>query len=396
MKKEYIETEEGQEQTEGVVQEVEAKVETPDDVREQIKLLLKSKQYKGRHFGGGADKEIGRQDIISTGSFWLDYVLGGGYRGGSWARFSGEPESGKTSQGLTWAANWQKRYPKDGFVFIFNAEGRISRELLERVGVDLSPERFFMLRTNDAETVWGMQQDMIMNNPGKRRYYFLIDAIDACEREEDKEKHFNQAQRVMGGATIISLAGKRLSLLYSVEGHFLYVSNQLRATMATTPGAAKSSPSGGNAIKFYSSLIGLMKKPWTDTYIYKDPSVKKQEVEIDGVKTSNVLGMFSEIRLDKTPNEKTGQTVSIPIKFGTGIWKAYEAMQICVNWGKYTRASSASSYVIDPEFEIELKDNNIPFDPKPRTDKVIRDAFDTNPQLTDFVISKFRKMIFNT
>ncbi len=397
MRKEYLPEGESEDQPEKPSKsdkKAEKKAETPKDVQEQIRSILNGKDYKGRHYGGGAGDEIGRQDIISTGSFWLDLYLGGGYRSGEWVRFSGDAESGKTSQGLKWAKHWQERYPDDGFVYIFNAEGRIRRHLLERSGISLDPKKFFMHNENTAEAIWDIQEKLILENPSKRRYFFLLDAVDACERIDDRDKTFAESQKVMGGATLLSQAGRRLALLFGMDGHFLYVSNQLRATMNAGYGPQKSA-SGGNALKFYCSLVGLMKRPYTDTYIYKNPSIKKLEIEEDDRKTCNVLGQFAEIKFEKTPNEKTGQTVSFPVKYGHGIWEAYEAMQICIFWDKYTRESSRSSYQINSEFAQELKDNNITFDEKPRTDVDIRDMFDQNPQLTNYVLQKFRKMMFS-
>ena len=223
----------------------------------------------------------------------------------------------------------------------------------------------------------------------------MVDAVDALERIEDREKLFSEPQKVMGGASLLSLVGKRLTLLYSMEGHFLYVSNQLRATMNTygNPNA----PSGGNALKFYCSLIGTMKKPTNKSYIYKDPSVEKIEIEENGKNIPNVFGRLVEIRLEKTFNEKTGQTVSIPVKFGHvgGIWQAYEAMQVSMFFGKYTRANSRSSFIIDAEFATELKENNIPFEESVRTETALIEYFDNNPKLTEYILTKYRKLLFS-
>lgn len=408
LKKEYLPEEDAEvqdEDSEESVQKVEKKEKeekeeksvTSKNAVEQIEALLKSKKYKGRHFGIKSWEDIEKQDLITTGSFWFDLMLGGGFRSGTWARFSGDPETGKTSQGLCWMKNWIEKYPDDGFGVIFNAEGRVNRDLIERSGLSQYPKNFRLIPINEAESIWGLQENLIMDNPGKHRYFFFVDVIDAMERREDKEKGFDEATKIMGGGALISAAAKRLSLLYSVDGHFLYVSNQLRAVMSKGLAGPTKSPSGGNALRYYASLVGSMKKPWSDTFIYKEPNIKKPEIEENGVRKPNILGVEVQIKLEKTPNEKTGQTVSFPIKYGlTGAyWRAYEAMQICIYWGKYTRASSSSSFVIEPDFAKELTDNNISFIEKPRTNVEIRDMFDTNPQLTDFVIQYFRNLLLS-
>jgi hypothetical protein len=115
---------------------------------DQIESLLGEKAFKGLHYGSRSGDEIVKPDIISTGSFIFDTVLGGGFRSSSWSRFYSFPEHGKTAQGLAWGVQWQRYYGAKGMpsmVVILNAEGRITPDLVFRSGIDISKDKFRIL-----------------------------------------------------------------------------------------------------------------------------------------------------------------------------------------------------------------------------------------------------------
>lgn len=357
----------------------------PDE--DQIESLLSSKEYSGLHFGSRSGDDITAPDIISTGSVFFDAVLDGGFRSSMWARFYSPPECGKSAQGLFWGAQWQRFYPDDGVVVLFNAEGRASLDMIKRSGIDTSKERFRVIDTNYSEVIWGMIEKLVTNNPDKNKYFFIVDSTDACVRLQDSqtEKAIGDAEKIGGSATILSAAGKRLSLIFNRTNHFLYMCSQVRDKVNTHgPTAGGKDASGGNAPKFYSSLTGEIKPPWSDTYIFENPSDKK----------SKIIGRLVEIKLHKTFNEKTGAIVRIPVKYGQvgGIWKAYEAMMVCQSWGWITQLGSR--YAFSDEFYAELLSNNINVSQKFHGEKVLLQEFESSNELTDFVISKIRKLIF--
>src|SRR3954469_17117676 len=106
-----------------------AKQPTP---QEQLKAIAEENKEDIISLRSG--KDLKDERIVSTGSFWFDYVLGGGFRSSSWSRFYADPECGKTSMGLCWAKNWQDEFGDDAFVIIHNAEGRITKALIDRSG----------------------------------------------------------------------------------------------------------------------------------------------------------------------------------------------------------------------------------------------------------------------
>lgn len=357
--------------------------EKKDESVDQIDNLLDSKEAKGMHLGSRSGEEIIAPDIITTGSLAFDDVLGGGYRSSSWARFYAEPESGKTSMALCWGKNWQDFYGDDAFVAVLNAEGRVSTDLIQRSGIDTSKERFRIIDTNVSDFIWHFIDQLIKNNPLKKKYFFIVDSTDACIRVGDMEKSCGDAEKIGGSATILSAAGKKLSLLFSNTGHFLFMASQVRDKVNTysPTGNAGKDASGGNAPRFYSSLTGEIKKPWSDTYIYEDPSDKK----------SKIIGRLVEIKLVKTYNETSGTIVVYPVKYGSGIWSEYEAMLQARTW-EFVEKKGAH-YSFSEAFMAELDAAGIKYESKFHGEKNLRSEFDSNKELSQFVLQKVRKAI---
>lgn len=352
------------------------------DILDQI---LAQKEYKGLHLGSRSGDEIERPDIISTGSFFFDQMIGGGFRSSSWSRFYAEPEHGKTAMGLAWAKQWQDFFKENAFVTIFNAEGRISKDLIDRSGIDTQRERFRIIDTNNADFIYEVIERQVKESDPKKRFFFLVDSTDACQRSVDLGKSFSEADKIGGSATIQSAAGKRLSLIFSRKGHHLYMTSQVRDKMNTHgPGAGGKAPSGGNAPKFYSSLTGQIKKHWSELDILENPSDPK----------SKKIGRIVNIALEKTYNESTGNIVAFPVKFGHvgGVWKEYEAMMICQAWNFVEK--SGAHYTFAEDFVKELEENGIKMDKvKFHGERQLREFFDERKDVSDYVHTKMRKII---
>jgi KaiC/GvpD/RAD55 family RecA-like ATPase len=352
------------------------------DILDQI---LAQKEYKGLHLGSRSGSEIEKPDIISTGSFFFDQMIGGGFRSSSWSRFYAEPEHGKTAMGLAWAKQWQDFYGEDAFITIFNAEGRISKDLVDRAGVDTSKDRFRIIDTNNADFIYTVIERQVAESDSKKKIFFIVDSTDACQRSIDLGKSFSEADKIGGSATIQSAAGKRLSLIFSRKGHHLYLTSQVRDKVNTHgPGAGGKQASGGNAPKFYSSLTGQIKKHWTDLDILENPSDPK----------SKKIGRMVNISLEKTYNESTGNIVAFPVKFGHvgGVWKEYEAMMICQAWN-YVEKSGAH-YSFSEDFLAELKTAGIELEKiKFHGERALREFFDESKALVSYVHKKMRTLI---
>lgn len=355
------------------------------DVADQIDDILGEKEYQGLHYGSRSGNEIIQPDIISTGSFFFDYVIGGGFRSASWSRFWADPESGKTSQGLVWGRNWQnywKANGKIGKVIVYNAEGRVTSDLINRAGINTNRDEFRLIDSNNADFIYSFTERLILDNKLDIHYFFIIDSTDACVRSHDREKSIGEAEKIGGGATVVSAAGKRLSLLFSLNKHHLYLTSQVRDKL-TPGGMGGKSPSGGNAPKFYSSLTGKIEKHWSEHSILENPSDKK----------SKEIGRIVNVKLEKTYNESSGTIVQFPVKYGKigGVWREYEALMICRAWDFIEQKGAHYSFA--ESFAQELSDKKVQFEPKFHGEKNMRIHFDGNPELVDFIFDKMKTIV---
>lgn len=344
------------------------------------KELDADKEKDGHHYGYATGNDaIKFPEKISTGSLAFDIILDGGYRCG-WSRFSGKPQMGKTAQGLVWGANWQKKFPKDGMVVIFNAEGRVTTDLIIRSGIDVSPERFLRLDSNIGDYVVCKMQKWITHNPFGKRYFFLVDSSDALNRIHDLMKGAEDAEKIGGGATLLSFTGKRLSLPVSVLGHHLYITSQLRDNLKSTHGGQ--GESGGNAPKFYSSLSGRVKPHWVkgseDGNIYADAAKEK------------VIGHKTLIELYKSPNEAQ-DSVLLHIENGRlgGIWKEYELLHLMEMYG--LAEASGSWFAPSDPFGEQLVNDKILEEPFAIQGELKTVRFlEANPQLVEYVTAHIK------
>jgi RecA/RadA recombinase len=280
---------------------------------------------------------------VSSGSLKLDIEMEGGLGPGI-ARFSGGTESGKTSCALTFAKNHQNTV-KDGYVVYFKAEGRLSKGMLERHGLD--EEKLYVVETNVYEIVIDTIRELVKNNKEGNKYFFIIDSVDGCIRKEDLEKATNEAVKVAGGALLTSEFLKRMALSLGKLGHICILIHQNRSKIQLNQYEKRdsnniTSSSGGNAGLHYSN--------WVFEFLDKNAnnckirSGKQKEGAADPDPKGEIVGHFCRISFKKTPNEKTNKSVSYPVQYGTKggntVWVEYEVMQILQQFGFLKKAGA--------------------------------------------------------
>ena len=352
--------------------------------KEKIAKLLKEKKYEKHHYNN--NEEVNWQ--CSTGSIALDIFMDGGLTPGIF-RLSGEPESGKTSFALNCCKIFQDTV-KNSFVFYVNAEGRLNKILMERSGINASEDKFFRLDSNMLEPSLGMIKDLIIDNPKGYRYLFVLDSSDALCRVDDLSNDFKDGQKVAGSAVTFSFAGKSLSLPITRYGHSMIVLSQTRTKMNTSGygGGGGTTVSGGKALGFYSSVMAEIQPLWTDLYIWENPSAASIKDK------GNRLGHYCVMKFTKTRNEKTGQTVAIPVKYsqkGGAIWEEVEVCMLAIQFEFIKK--SAAWFVFSDEIVEEAKKAKIEIQQKHQGERKLWSYLADNKKLLDFLKNKFKQLI---
>ena len=325
---------------------------------------------------------------VSSGSLKLDIEMGGGIRPGI-VRATGVSEGGKTSCGLSFARNFQKTV-KNGFVIYFKSEGRLSKQMIERSGVDVDPEKFRILESNSYEkTLECIRSFVKQSKESGFKCLFIIDSMDALVPDGDAERSFSEANKVAGGAVLSTDFLRKMALALSKRGHICYMVSQVRSTVSINPyekGDPKlTNASGGNAALHYSDWILEFQMRHGADMIREDPNDKK----------SQILGHFCKVVFKKTPNEKTLVEVKYPIKYGQkngeSVWVEYEILSILLQYNFLEKAGAWFKF--DPEAHKELVKAGFDVPVQFQGSSKVLDLLNSNKPLVDFYYKKFTESL---
>lgn len=117
---------------------------------ERAKIFATMKTTLKKQLGDGiiADQQNLHIESIPTGSPLLDSVITGeGYAKGRFIELSGENSCGKSTTATIMLAEAQKKYPEEMVGYI-DVEHAINIKYAEKLGLDLSPDRFILVQPN--------------------------------------------------------------------------------------------------------------------------------------------------------------------------------------------------------------------------------------------------------
>ncbi len=344
---------------------------------DQIESYLK--QNKGDHYNYEEDRSY----AVSSGSLLLDIEMGGGIGPGI-IRASGVTEGGKTSCALSFARNFQKM--DNAMVIYIKSEGRLSPDMVERSGVDTSPEKWFVFKSNVYETVINLMRELIKNNSTDTRYMFIIDSMDSLVPKNDLEKPPEEANKVAGGALLSSDFLRKMALGLTTRGHICFMISQIRSKVSINP-YEKTDPrvtnaSGGNALLHYSDWILEFQDRHLKDIISTQPNGKGE-----------MLGHWCKVIFKKTPNEKTGSLVRYPIRYGRvdgkSIWVEYEVVDMLLAWEMAT-AKGAWITIADDLIEEVKEKTSLELKKQHQGMDNLRKYFEEEKEIGKYIFFKFR------
>jgi RecA/RadA recombinase len=364
-----------------------------EGINDRLKAFLKSNKDDHYNF----EEEVHYK--VSSGSLNLDFVMGGGFCPGL-HRFIGMNEGGKTSEALEVMKNFLKTV-KNSRGLLIKAEGRLSKEIQERSGVDFvsDPDLWkngncFVFESNIFETVSELMLDLVRNNPENNKYLFILDSVDGLMPKNDAGKTLSDATKVAGGAVISSVLMKKMSIALSKRGHMAIFISQVRSDIKLDPYSAnkdirQTTATGGNALLHYANWIIEFEPRYN-----KDLILEKPNERYDAVK-NKIIGHTSKVSIKKSTNETTNNKVEYPIKHGrkngTSIWREYEIIDQLLAW-QFIIAKGAWITCSDQIVE-ELKENGLELQKQHQGMDNFRKYLEENVKITDFLFEKYKKLI---
>jgi len=364
----------------------------PTPLSKQLKSFLKENEKD--HFNYVDEVNY----TVSTGSLQLDFLLNGGLKPGV-NRYVGMNEGGKTSAALAVMKNFLETVPNSIGIFI-KAEGRLSKEIIERSGVNLvkSEEEVkvgscFVFSTNIYEAALTLVDTLVKDNPNNHKYMIIIDSIDGLIRRDDLHKSLDDSSKVAGGAVVASDFCKKSGIPLAVNGHLLLLISQVRADIKIDPYSKapvrQTTATGGNALLHITDVMLQFEPRWKQDDILENDRIAFHEVKNPRV------GHYCRVSIKKCPTENTGTTVRYPIKYGqTGgksIWTEKEIYPTLLSW-EYLVQKGAWLFVSE-DFKKVLEGCDIQIPDKFQGEKRFFEHLQDNPDLSKVVCSHFLKIL---
>lgn len=216
-----------------------------------------------------------RPTFIPTGSLTLDYALGGGWALGRTHEIVGPEGMCKTSLTILSMANAQRLFP-DRAVGVIDMEQTFDFDWAERLGLDLSEDRFLHVYPDHSEDV--SDQIKMMLRDGDLSC-LAVDSIGGMESKAAFEKKADES--AMGkNAQIISRMVKNVARLTREHRAAVLFVNQYRADVGNPRGGQKSA--GPNALKYATSTkVALRRTGETTRKRALDDSVSEAVKELE-------------------------------------------------------------------------------------------------------------------
>lgn len=228
-----------------------------------------------KKFGGkdllsmGPKKSLSKLTVVSTGSIYLDCVLGsGGFPDNRIIEIFGPPSAGKTSMALQLMSQYIKERGYDRPPAFIDLERTTGLDLVESMGID--PDKVIFAYPDTAEEALEIAKNL--GNTGKVGF-IVFDSIDAAQAEADVQRDIGSK----GVGELARLLSKSMRLLSKVGDNndvcYIFI-NQIRMNIGVMYGNPETT-SGGNALPFYASLrLRVSSKPSKTTSGALDMKIK--------------------------------------------------------------------------------------------------------------------------
>jgi recombination protein RecA len=285
---------------------------------------MKEKAKKSKNKKKDEKKYEGNAELmVSTGSTLLDLAIsggrkrGGGIPGGIFVEIFGPSGAGKTVLLCEIAGAVQR---KGGEVMFKDPEARLNKQFAQIFDLDVNhvdydtpntvPEVFRPIRA------WEPEDTKIINGVFADSLAALSTNLEMSKEEGDKMG--------MRRAKEFSEELRRTCRILTERNMLLVASNQLRTNTDAGPFGRKHTAPGGNALEFYACLRLRL--------VYTTKIKKKKTYH--GKKIQKVIGIETEIEVDKSSVWEPHHTAPLTILFDYGIDDVRDCLQFVKDYSK--------------------------------------------------------------
>jgi recombination protein RecA len=303
-------------------------------LNETIKLINKE-------LGEGTINELskfGEMKIerISSGSFAIDDVMGGGIATQRITEIYGEPSSGKSVLSFFMIAEIQKQGKKAAYI---DCEQSFSAEWAKNIGVDT--DKLIFSQAVCMEDVLNLVNRLVETGEIS---IIVIDSVAAMIPQKELDGSIGEMQVALQ-ARIMSQALRKLTSAASKSKTAIIFINQTRDKIGQFFGNP-SITTGGKALRFYASI--------------RLQVAKGKNIEDEN---KNVVGNFIKITATKNKTSTPFKTAEFALYYSSGIDKQSELLDYAVKYNLIEHKGNTFSYA-DNKLGVgrdqaikELKDN---------------------------------------
>lgn len=302
----------------GSEKDKDQEIKAAKDVNSILSVIQKKHGKESiKYWGSVVDLDA---PVLSTGSYALNRALGvGGYPKKRTIEIFGKESTGKTTMALHAIAELQKN---GGIAAFIDAEHALDQSLAEGVGVDL--EKLLISQPDSGEQALDIVE--MLATSGKVDL-IVVDSVSALVPRAEIEGEMGDSHMGLQ-ARLMSQAMRKLTSKMSQGNTCVIFINQIRQKIGVTWGSPETT-SGGNALKFYSSIRLDIKRTG---------SIKKGE---------DIIGNQIRITVVKNKLAPPFKKVETELIFGQGINLEGEVLDLALEYGIVDKSGSWYSYKED-------------------------------------------------
>lgn len=264
------------------------------------------------------DKPEVEMEAISTGSLGLDLALGiGGLPQGRVIEIYGPESSGKTTLTLHAIAECQK---KGGVCAFIDAEHALDTVYAKNLGVDI--DNLLVSQPDYGEQALEILETLVRSGAVD---LIVVDSVAALTPKVEIDGDMDDMQ-VGVQARLMSKALRKITgIMHKMNTTVVFI-NQIRMKIGMTGYGSPETTTGGNALKFYSSVR---------LDIRRIASLKQAE---------EVIGNRTKVKVVKNKVAPPFKVVEFDIMFGSGVSKMGELIDYGVKMDIIDKAGAWFSY----------------------------------------------------